>query len=69
MTVPSQAHTRLAFVPTAAARASTAAARRAPPGASGASPACTKQHGRPYECAPGGEATLPADYKYISERP
>ena len=27
-----------------------------------------KQHSRPYECAPGGEATLPADYKYIGQR-
>ena len=26
-----------------------------------------QQRGRPYVCAPGGEATLPADYKYISE--
>ena len=27
-----------------------------------------QQRGKPYICAPGGEALLPADYKYIGER-
>ena len=27
-----------------------------------------QQRGKPYVCAPGGEAQLPADYKYIGQR-